>query len=161
MTPSNKKTEVGGVVVDDQQPWRTENLGRLLLHALNSFEQRVIAALQAEGFAFTRQVHLNIVRHVDREGTRMSHLASRLGITNGATTQAVDLCVGEGLVTLSIDADDKRVRKVSFTKKGKRFLDVVHACYDQIEADTRETIGEPALRSLRKSLVQLQPTKRR
>ena len=156
MNASSHKREVGGIVVDGKQPWRTENLGRLFLEALSAFERTIIEGLHEAGFEFVRQVHVNVVRHIDREGTRMSDIAARLGITAGAATQAVELCVCEGLVALSIDEHDKRVRRVWFTKKGKRVLDVVHRLYDEIEEETRELIGDQALASMRKSLLRLQ-----
>ena len=148
--------QIGGILVDAQQPWRTENLGRLLLNAFSLFEAKVIEALHREGFAFTRQVHLKVMRHVDREGTRMSELSKRLGITNGAATQAVELCIKEELVEVSADSDDKRVRRVRFTKKGKRFLDTVHSQWDAIESDLQKTLGAHRLTCMRQSLLTIE-----
>lgn len=155
MKKDETTTEVGGIKVDDKQPWRTENLGRLLLHALNLCERRVLERLDESGFGTTRQVHLNIMRHVDSDGTRMSDLATRLGITNGATTQAVELCVAENLVKLAPDKDDRRVRRVFMTSRGKRYLEIVHASYDATEAEISKLLGDRNAANLRKSLLRL------
>jgi len=104
MTDDSKTTRsIGGLTVDEERRWRTENVPRLLLHNFRVFEDRLLEDVHKLGFDNIRQLHFNVMRHLDANGTRMAVLAERLGITNGAMTQAVRVCELDGLVEIVPD----------------------------------------------------------
>src|SRR5690606_10359178 len=103
--------------------WRTRNPGRALSNALRRFEDRVMELMSAAGHAHTRRSHVNLTRHLDLDGTRITELARRAAMTNAAMTELIDQCVVLGLVERLADPADKRVRIVRFTDTGLAWLE--------------------------------------
>src|SRR3954465_5801773 len=83
--------------------WRQTHLGRLLGHAMRRFDERVLhlmahnvevplalsnLAARAQGGA----AHVHIPRHLAREGSRLTELAERAGMTKQAMGELVTQC---------------------------------------------------------------------
>jgi DNA-binding MarR family transcriptional regulator len=99
--------------------WRLGNAGRILGNAVTRFEARVLELMAGAGHADTRLPHVNLTRHLDLEGTRITELARRAHMTNAAMTELIDQCEALGLVVREVDASDKRARTVQFTDAGR------------------------------------------
>src|SRR5690625_3694661 len=103
----NKKT----TAVDKKgYAWRVSNPGRVLINALQRFEARVLELMEQAGFADTRRSHINMTRHLELEGTRVTDLARRATMTNAAMTELINQCVALSLVERVSDPNDGRVR---------------------------------------------------
>src|ERR1700735_4913357 len=89
---------------------RHEHLGWLLGRADLLFAEGVTRAVQAHGFAGIRLVHIALIRNVDENGTRISDIARRAGMTKQATGQLVAEFVDLGYVRLVNDPSDGRVK---------------------------------------------------
>ena len=87
----------------DPDAWRQTHLGRLLGHAMRRFDERVLALmahdvdvpLALSNLAARAQVsaaHVHITRHLSREGSRLTELAERAGMTKQAMGALVDQC---------------------------------------------------------------------
>lgn len=126
------------------QDWRRHNAGRILGDALMRFEGRVLALMARAGYTETRLSHVNLTRHLDLEGTRITELARRARMTNAAMTELVDQCVRLGLVRREPDPADGRVRRVCFTEDGRRWLQAFGRALRQAERELRREIGEDA-----------------
>ena len=145
-----------GLVPDAAQAWRHDNLGRLLLFAFHAFEARLLESYHAAGFSDTRQVHLNVVRHIDlATGTRIVDLAARAGVTKGAMGQLVEECARLGLVDLTIDSADRRAKIVTYSKRGREFMAVTRRAAKRIEADFAKLLGDERYEALRDDLIAL------
>src|SRR5437868_4465097 len=92
--------------------WRASNAGRALSNALRRFEERVLGLMGEDGFQETRRSHVNLTRHLDLEGTRITELARRAAMTNAAMTELIDQCELLGLVERMQDPSDGRARIV-------------------------------------------------
>lgn len=108
---------------DPSFAWRKSNPGRVLINALQRFEGRVLQIMKENGYAQTRRSHINLTRHLDLEGTRITDLAKRATMTNAAMTELINQCVELGLVERLSDPSDGRVRIVRFTPMGLAWLD--------------------------------------
>jgi hypothetical protein len=75
--------------------WRLTHLGRLLGHAMRKFDERVLhlmahnvdVPLALSNLAARAQVsaaHVHITRHLERNGTRLTDLAERAGMSKQA-----------------------------------------------------------------------------
>jgi DNA-binding MarR family transcriptional regulator len=81
----------------------------------------------------------NFIHYVRRSGLSMSHmaallqlhrrgscgvteLANHLGVTNAATSQLVDRLVEHAFVQREEHPDDRRVKRIKLTDKGKQFM---------------------------------------
>jgi DNA-binding MarR family transcriptional regulator len=93
------------------------------------------------GYTDARISHINLTRNLDRDGTRLTELASRAGMTKQAMGELVDQCVDIGLVERITDPTDKRAKIVQFTRTGFEWLDAFRNAVDQAEDEMRSAVG--------------------
>ena len=132
--------------------WRLTHLGRLLGHAARRFDERVLALmahnvdvpLALSNLAARSQVsaaHVHVTRHLALEGSRLTDLAQRAGMSKQAMGDLVDQCEAWGLVTREADPLDARARRVCFTTTGMAWLQAFREAVVQAEAEFRAEVG--------------------
>ena len=132
--------------------WRLTHLGRLLGHAARRFDERVLqlmahnvdVPLALSNLASRAQVsaaHIHITRHVGLNGSRLTELARRAGMSKQAMGDLVDQCEAWGLVLREADPHDTRARLVRFTPTGLAWLQAFKDAVAQAEAEFRAEIG--------------------
>jgi len=124
--------------------WRLHNAGRILSDAVTRFESRVLELMSQAGHAQTRLPHINLTRHLDLGGTRITELARRANMTNAAMTELIDQCEQLGLVIRQGDPKDRRARIVVFTDAGKVWLSAFGNALKKAEKELFDEIGEEA-----------------
>jgi DNA-binding MarR family transcriptional regulator len=133
--------------------WRQTHLGRLLGHAMRRFDERVLhlmahdpeVPLALSNLAARAQVgaaHIHITRHLALQGSRLTDLAQRAGMTKQAMGDLVTQCEAWGLVVREPDPKDARARQVRFTTAGLAWLNAFRAAVQQAEAEFRAEVGE-------------------
>jgi len=133
--------------------WRQTHLGRLLGHAMRRFDERVLhlmahdaeVPLALSNLAARAQVgaaHIHITRHLALQGSRLTDLAERAGMTKQAMGDLVTQCEAWGLVVREPDPADARARRVRFTASGLAWLNAFRAAVQQAEAEFRAEVGE-------------------
>lgn len=132
--------------------WRHDNVGRLLNNAIAHFEARVLALMARSGQPAARLSHIALTRNLDLDGTRVSDLAARAGMTKQAMGELVGQCVALGLVASTVDASDKRARIIRFTAQGLLWLQAFRKAVDRAEQDMQQEVGASGMASLRKAL---------
>lgn len=145
MTLRNQAPVAAAGEADQFECWRTHNAGRILSNALRRFEDRVLSILAAAGHAGTRRSHVNLTRHLDLGGTRITELARRAAMTNAAMTELIDQCVAMGLVERHDDPADRRVRIVRFTEAGRVWLAAFGQAVATAEQELAREVGEPSM----------------
>lgn len=137
----------------DHDAWRQVHLGRLLGHAMRRFDERVLSLmahdvdvpLALSNLAARAQVsaaHIHITRHLSRDGSRLTELAERAGMTKQAMGTLVDQCEAWGLVTREADPLDARARRVMFTADGLAWLEAFRRAVAQAESEFRASVGD-------------------
>ena len=132
--------------------WRLTHLGRLLGHAARRFDERVLALmahnvdvpLALSNLAARSQVsaaHVHVTRHLALDGSRLTDLAHRAGMSKQAMGDLVDQCEAWGLVTRGSDPLDARARLVRFTATGLAWLQAFREAVVQAEAEFRGEVG--------------------
>ena len=132
--------------------WRQTHLGRLLGHAMRRFDARVLdlmahnidVPLALSNLAARAQVsaaHIHITRHLELQGTRLTDLAQRAGMSKQAMGDLVDQCEAWGLVTRTPDPRDARARLVQFTPTGLAWLQAFKDAVAQAEREFRAEVG--------------------
>lgn len=96
------------------------------------------------GYADTRLSHINLTRHLDLGGTRITELAKRARMTGAAMTELIDQCENIGLVERISDPTDRRVRIVAFTEAGRLWLDAFGKSVKKAERELLDEIGAEA-----------------
>lgn len=103
-----------------------------------------------------RPAHMALFPHIDlHAGTRITELATRLGITKQAVGQLVDDLEVLGVVRRERDRDDQRAKRVVFTSDGKLSMLDGLAHLKSIEKQLSRRVGAPVMKSLREALVAL------
>ena len=132
--------------------WRLTHLGRLLGHSARRFDERVLALmahnvdvpLALSNLAARSQVsaaHVHVTRHLALEGSRLTDLAVRAGMSKQAMGDLVDQCEAWGLVTREPDTLDARARRVRFTATGLAWVQAFKDAVTQAEAEFRAEVG--------------------
>lgn len=133
--------------------WRQTHLGRLLGDALRRFDARVLTLmahnidvpLALSNLAARAQVgaaHIHITRHLALEGSRLTDLASRAGMSKQSMGELVDQCAAWDLVRREPDPLDARARRVCFTPTGLAWLQAFRDAVAQAEAEFRAAVGD-------------------
>ncbi|WP_332826553.1 MarR family winged helix-turn-helix transcriptional regulator [Ramlibacter sp.] len=139
-------------MVPHDDGWRLTHLGRLLGHAMRRFDERVLhlmahnidVPLALSNLAARAQIsaaHIHITRHLDLQGTRLTELAQKAGMSKQAMGDLVDQCEAWGLVTREPDARDARARVVQFTPTGLLWLQAFKDAVAQAEREFRVEVG--------------------
>lgn len=132
--------------------WRLTHLGRLLGHSLRRFDERVLSLmahdvqvpLALSNLAARAQIsaaHIHITRHLALEGSRLTELAERAGMSKQAMGDLVDQCAAWGLVSREPDPRDARARLVTFTPTGLAWLQAFQDAVAQAEREFRAEVG--------------------
>lgn len=132
--------------------WRETHLGRLLGQSMRRFDERVLALmarnvevpLGLSNLAAREQVsaaHIHITRHLALEGSRLTDLATRAGMSKQAMGDLVDQCEAWGLVMRAPDERDRRARVVRFTPVGLSWLAAFEQAVAQAEQEFRAEVG--------------------
>ena len=132
--------------------WRQTHLGRLPGHASHGFDDGVLhlmahsvdVPLALSNLAARAQVgaaHVHITRHLALEGSRLTDLAERAGMTKQAMGDLVTQCEAGGLVVREPDPHDARARRVRFTVTGLAWVKAYHAAVRQAEEEFRTEVG--------------------
>ncbi|HZN47385.1 MAG TPA: MarR family transcriptional regulator [Ramlibacter sp.] len=132
--------------------WRLTHLGRLLGHAMRRFDERVLhlmahnieVPLALSNLAARSQIsaaHIHVTRHLDLQGTRLTDLAQKAGMSKQAMGDLVDQCEAWGLVTREPDPRDARARLVQFTPTGLLWLQAFKEAVAQAEREFRQEVG--------------------
>ena len=142
-----------GNVLDFKRDWRRLNTGRLLYECFELYNAALLGSLKTGKFPGVRNTHLNLLRHLDAEGTRMSDLASRANLTKAAITGLVHACTNLDLVTVGQSTEDARARVVRFSPKGLELMHHIRTTLVGIERRLASRLEGDAYAQLRAALL--------
>jgi DNA-binding MarR family transcriptional regulator len=144
-----------GLKTDLRHPWRHENLGRLLLASVINWQDVLVLGLQKKGFRNFRASHMNLLRHIDFEGTRISEIALRARVSKQTVGELVAGCEAQKLVKVGPDATDGRAKLVAFTRLGKSIIVAEREIMEKMDEQLAKTLGRERLGGLREILSAL------
>jgi DNA-binding MarR family transcriptional regulator len=132
------------------------SVGQLLLKGARLLDERALALVNAQGPKVElRPAHTSLFPHIDPQGTRLTELARRLGVTKQAAGQLVsDLESLEVLERLD-DPEDGRAKLVRFTKKGIEALHHGLSVLRGIEGTLERRLGAGRMRELHAALAEV------
>jgi len=132
--------------------WRQTHMGQLLALASSRFDARVLSAMArddelslalanlADRGALTAS-HIQITRHLPREGCRLTELAHRAGISKQAMGKLVDTCCAWDLVRRIADPRDARAVRIEFTASGVQWLRAYQHGVEQAQRELTTAVG--------------------
>lgn len=132
---------------------RHQSIGRLFHRAARAYGELALVKLHALGYDRLTMVHTSLIANLDLEGTRITTLAERAGVTKQAMGQIVDDLEQRQFIRREPDPADKRATMIRFTDLGWTFLEDAYRVKLEIEAEYAQVLGGDGMETLR-SLLQ-------
>jgi DNA-binding MarR family transcriptional regulator len=110
---------------------RVVTLIALLRRTSRRMVEEITERMEADGYPDSPSRHHPVFENIDPEGTRVTVLAARAGITHQAMAQLVTELEERGIVERVADPSDGRARLVRLTDEGR---EIVRAALKQIAA---------------------------
>lgn len=142
-SPGSKPTEA------EFRARREKILLRQLVRLFRLMNDETVARMQARGFGGMQPSYPRLLGNLDTEGTRISGLARRMGITRQAVAQLVKEIEAAGFVERRADPEDGRGVIVAFTPKGREGLAAAVEVMAEIEAEYADVVGQSGLDELK------------
>ena len=127
------------------------DLAAQLLSGFRWFDDALRARLRDNGSHLTT-VESMVFPYLDREGTRPSELARRLGITRQSTQTLLRGMERKGLIELTDDPHDGRAKIATLTDKGRQSVPVARSVFVELEHELRHRIGSDNFEGLRRAM---------
>lgn len=134
---------------------RQQHLGRLLLEVSRDFQRRSLKALQERGFPELRASHKQVLIHLALDGSRVTELAERAGMTKQAMGRLVDDVQALGLVERVADPRDGRAKIVRPTARGRELYEVGMGALEEVRELYEQRLGAERIAGLHETLVDL------
>lgn len=148
----------GGVMAESSQDHgdpRQQHVGRLLLRAHRAFSARAAEMFHERGYRGITLRHIDLLPHLDANGTRSTVLAQRAGMTKQGMGKLVAELEAQGLVERVPDPVDGRAQLVRFTESGLAFLQVGIDVVQALEAEYRAILGDEGMHALKTMLLEV------
>ena len=132
--------------------WRQAHLGHWMNLALQRFDARVLFLMsrnEAVPLALSNLAargclsasHIHITRHLALEGSRLTELAQRAGVSKQAMGKLVQQCEAWGLVGKMADPRDARARRIVFSPVGLAWLHAFGDAVAQAQDELKAAVG--------------------
>lgn len=130
------------------------SLGWLLLDRHAWFEEGLLALLHEAGWTEITRAQVHLGAFVDtQQGSRMSEVARRMGISRQAAHKTITELVAQGIVELSEDPTHRGAKLVKLAARGRRLEVDVRRALETLEQSLAERIGPRRLEELRRALA--------
>lgn len=103
-----------------------------------------------------RPAHTNLFPHIELEGSRLTDIAQKLGISKQAVSQLVSDLEGAGMLERVPDPRDGRAKLVRFTNnKGATLMDGMQVLF-KVDKELIQSIGKEEMAQFHQTLLKLQ-----
>lgn len=137
----------------DLEAEKAKSALQLLFKAARLLNERAIGEARTRMNKPVRVAHTTLLPHVDLDGTRLTDLADRLGVTKQAAGQLVDELVEMNLLERVTDPADARAKLVRFSPRGRAAIFEGLGVLREIEAGISALVGEKKMRVFREVLT--------
>jgi DNA-binding MarR family transcriptional regulator len=130
-------------------------IGMIAQALQRAFEAECFARLAAAGFTGLRVRHSVLLNALGPEGSRITTLASELGMTKQAMGELIDDLESNGYLERTTDPDDRRAKLIRFTDKGQRALAMAIEIMPAIERSYAQLVGTSRYTDAKKAMADL------
>jgi DNA-binding MarR family transcriptional regulator len=134
---------------------RQQNIGRLFQRLARAYSESALAKSLDYGHQGLSLYHTALISNLDVEGTRITTLADRAGMTKQAMGQVVAELEARGYIQREPDPEDKRAVLIKFTDLGWQFLRDAYEIKKEIEAEYEAILGADGMATLKNLMNQL------
>lgn len=128
------------------------DFGVLLNVAFVAFKDALDADLAAAGFDDIGKSFGYVFRLLAEAPCNLSELALQLGMSSPGAMKVVDDMVAKGYVSRSADADDRRVKRLELTERGRAALGRARSFHQKYELALGQRLGIRQVAAARKLL---------
>ena len=114
-----------------------------------------ITKLVEAGVTGQRDSWNNVMPHISPAGIRLTDLAARANMTKQAMAELVAEIERRGYLQRAADPADRRAKIIKFTDQGWATVNLALSALGELEAEIAGRLGEPAIRQLRSTLLQI------
>ena len=111
--------------------------------------------LSDEGFPEIRPGHGRVFRFIEPDGSRLTDIAERAGLTKQAMGEMVSDLEQLGHVQRASCPDDGRAKIIHLTERGRQAVAAAERIFADIEARWAKRVGERRMATLRATLTEL------
>ena len=143
---------------DELEAAKRASVGQLLMKCGRLLNDLGVASMREHmGFEGLRAAHTNLFPHIDLEGTRLTDLAHRVGISKQAVGQLVDELEEMGALERIPDPEDGRAKLIRFgsDQEGSLLLRGL-AVLGELEAELEDQIGTRRMKELHRALLSVE-----
>lgn len=133
-------------------PSADRNLPQLLGDARRWFDEALLATLDEAGALHVSPTQVGLFSVLDEDGTTVSELARRMGVTRQTAHQAAHGLMNLGLLEQTPDPASARRRLIRRTSEGQRAHQRADLILERLEETLAERIGQGAVAALRAAL---------
>lgn len=135
---------------------KRESLGQVLMRAARLLNEQALARVRAHTQQDIRPAHTAVFPHIDLQGTRLTSIAERMGMSKQAVGQLVGELEAMGAVERVPDPSDGRAKLVRFCQRnGRSVLFDGLAVLAEFEAELAAEVGRERIDTLHEHLVVL------
>lgn len=135
--------------------WRDQTLYRLLLRASRAETTTTLELVHQRGYTDISLADTNLLANLDTEGTSISALARRAGVTRQAASQQIATLEQAGYIERRPSESDARAVIVIQTGLGRALLKDAMDIVEELEDAYAEHLGAVRLTELKASLSSL------
>ena len=140
----------------DLERAKRDSTAQILFKSARLLNESAIAILRRRtGESRLRATHTVLFPHIDLEGTRLTELAARVGISKQAVGQLVEEMVGMGFLERVPDPRDGRAKLVRFSEEWRLGLFAGLAFLGELETRLTERLGPSRMKAFHESLTLL------
>jgi len=114
---------------------RVVTLISLLRRTTHLMVDEITTRLEAAGFPDSPPSFHPIFENIDPDGTRLTTLAQRAGLTHQSVGEVIAVLVQRGYVERIPDPDDRRAKLVRLTNSGRQLVRAAIGVIDAIERE--------------------------
>lgn len=136
---------------------KRESVAQLLFKCARLLNEQALARVRELGDVPTlRPAHAALFPHIELEGTRLTELARRVGVSKQAVNQLVNELEAMATVERVPDPTDGRAKLIRFSARGREALLHGLTVLRGIEEELRAKIGDGSMRALHRALLELE-----
>ncbi len=131
---------------------RAANLRQRLLRASRVVNAAIVEGLHQQGFTQLRSTHTALLSNLDLEGSNLTVIAHRAGMTKQAMGRLADELISLKYITKIRSEEDKRAYKIRFTPAGLKLMKQSFSIMEKLELRCSRRLGGTQLITLLSSL---------
>jgi DNA-binding MarR family transcriptional regulator len=129
---------------------------QLLFRCARLVNERALQTLPGPDEPRPRAAHMALLPHIELDGgTRVTDLATKLGVSKQAIAQLVDELQRMGTLQRTPDPEDGRAKRVCFTEEGKQQMLAGLRHLANVERGLAAAIGTAKMKALHEGLLAL------